>query len=69
MGVPRAHLMSFKHDGALLQELYTIDGIGTLILKNDFEKIRDANKNDLSAISDMITPLEIDGIRYPHAFH
>jgi amino-acid N-acetyltransferase len=62
MGVPRAHLMSFKHDGALLQELYTIDGIGTLILKNDFEKIRDANKNDISAISDMITPLEIDGI-------
>ena len=35
---------------------------GTLILKNDFEKIRDANKNDISAISDMITPLEIDGI-------
>ena len=62
MGVPKAHLMSFKHDGALLQELYTIDGIGTLILKNDFEKIRDANKNDISAISDMITPLEIDGI-------
>tara|TARA_B100002019_G_scaffold231757_1_gene205472 strand:- start:786 stop:2147 length:1362 start_codon:yes stop_codon:yes gene_type:complete len=61
-GVSRVHLMSFKHDGALLQELYTIDGIGTLILKNDFEKIRDANKNDISAISEMITPLEKDGV-------
>ena len=60
--VCRAHLMSFKHDGALLQELYTIDGIGTLILKNDFEKIRDANKSDITSISEMITPLENEGI-------
>ena len=61
-GVPRVHLMSYEHDGALLQELYTIDGIGTLILKNDFERIREANKNDISSISEMISPLENEGI-------
>ena len=61
-GVPRVHLMSYEHDGALLQELYTIDGIGTLILKNDFERIREANKNDISSISEMISPLESEGI-------
>ncbi|MBF4348443.1 amino-acid N-acetyltransferase, partial [Vibrio anguillarum] len=31
-GVPRSHLVSYKQDGALIQELFSFDGIGTQIV-------------------------------------
>ena len=60
-GVPRAHIMSYCDDGALLQELYSVDGAGTLISQANFEQIRSASANDVSAIIEMITPLEEEG--------
>lgn len=60
--VERAHLMSFKQDGALLQELFSVDGSGTLIQKKDFELLRTASENDIPAIIDIIRPLEQQGI-------
>lgn len=61
-GVPRAHIMSYQIDGALLQELFSVDGSGTLIQKNSFELIRQATADDSSAIIDIIKPLEKSGI-------
>lgn len=61
-GVPRAHIMSYKIDGALLQELFSVDGTGTLIQQNHFEKIRPANSDDIPAIIDIIRPLEKKGV-------
>ncbi len=61
-GVPRAHLMSYRSDGALLQELFTVDGAGTLILSANFETIRAANADDVPAIIDIISPLEEQGV-------
>ena len=61
-GVPRAHLMHYANDGALLQELYTVDGAGTLILSANFEVTRQATVEDIPAIIDIISPLEKQGV-------
>lgn len=61
-GVERAHLINRCVDGALLMELFTRDGIGTLISKTDFETIRSAALDDIGGIMELIKPLEQHGI-------
>ena len=60
-GVLRAHLVPPTR-GALLQELYTRDGSGTLVASDLYEGIRTAKKSDLAAMLSLIEPLEADGI-------
>ncbi len=60
-GVKRVHLINRKIDGALLLELFTRDGKGTLISSNPFEEIRPAVLNDIAGILDLIKPLEQQG--------
>ncbi len=57
-GVRRAHLISHKTDGALLLELYTRDGSGTMITTDTYEGLRQANINDVGGILELIQPLE-----------
>lgn len=61
-GVQRAHLVNRHLDGALLLELFTRDGIGTLISSNPFETLRSATLEDIGGIMDLIKPLEQQGI-------
>jgi amino-acid N-acetyltransferase len=61
-GVLRTHLINRHLDGALLLELFTRDGIGTLISSNDFEIIRPAALEDIGGIMELIKPLEQQGI-------
>ncbi len=61
-GVQRAHLVNRHLDGALLLELFTRDGIGTLISLTAFETIRAAKLEDIGGIMDLIKPLEQQGI-------
>ena len=60
-GVPRTHAISYIEDGALLQELFTPDGVGTQISEDDYRTIRRANVNDMAAIVELIRPFEQDG--------
>ncbi|MCH1488647.1 MAG: amino-acid N-acetyltransferase, partial [Pseudomonadales bacterium] len=60
--VPRAHLLNFNNDGALLEELFTVDGAGTLISQRNFESVRLATEADIPAILDIIEPLETNGV-------
>lgn len=60
-GVQRAHLINRHVDGALLLELFTRDGIGTLISSSDFETIRTAKLDDIGGILELIKPLEQQG--------
>lgn len=57
-GVSRVHLVSCAEDGALLTELFTRDGSGTLVMQNHSEVIRSATIDDVGGILDLITPLE-----------
>jgi len=61
-GVQRSHLIGFAEDGALLAELFTRDGIGTLILKDGAEVIRQATIDDIGGILELIQPLEESGV-------
>ncbi|EAC1270773.1 amino-acid N-acetyltransferase [Escherichia coli] len=61
-GVCRCHLISYQEDGALLQELFSRDGIGTQIVMESAEQIRRATINDIGGILELIRPLEQQGI-------
>ncbi|MBI2313963.1 MAG: amino-acid N-acetyltransferase [Betaproteobacteria bacterium] len=61
-GVARAHLVSRHVDGALLLELFTHDGIGTMIAQAPLEKLRTARIDDIGAILKIIEPLEAEGV-------
>lgn len=61
-GVPRSHLISHAEDGALLGELFTREGAGTLILRDGAEIIRQASIDDVGGILDLIRPLEEQGV-------
>ena len=60
-GVERVHLINRTQDGALLLELFTRDGLGTLISSIPYEELRTATLNDIAGIIDLITPLEQQG--------
>jgi len=61
-GVRRVHLISRQYDGALLLELYTRDGIGTLVTADNYEGLRTANIEDIGGIMALISPLEEKGV-------
>ena len=61
-GVRRCHLISYQENGALLQELFSRDGIGTQIVMESAEQIRRATINDIGGILELISPLEQQGI-------
>ena len=60
-GVARAHLISRHVDGAVLQELFTHSGIGTMISEGPLQNLRNAKIEDVGAILQLIEPLEADG--------
>jgi len=59
-GVKRAHILA-PENGALVQELYTRDGCGTLISRDIYEGIRRADVSDVAGISELIEPLVRQG--------
>ena len=61
-GVPRVHLVSFEADGALLKELYTLDGVGTLVFSDGYDITRFATIDDVGGILALIAPLEQAGM-------
>lgn len=61
-GVPRAHVISAAEDGALLRELYTRDGTGTMVYRDNYETIRRARIEDVVGILNLIEPLEQQGV-------
>ena len=60
-GVLRVHLINRRQEGALLLELFTRDGIGTLISAAPFELLRNATLEDIGGILELIIPLENQG--------
>jgi amino-acid N-acetyltransferase len=61
-GVGRVHLISFAQDGALLRELFTHDGVGTVVTRESLENIREAKPDDIGALVALIEPMEAEGI-------
>ncbi len=61
-GVADCHLVSYARDGALVTELFTADGDGTLVTERHHELIRPASREDVAGIVEMIRPLEEAGV-------
>jgi amino-acid N-acetyltransferase len=60
--VPRTHILSRHIDGALINELFTRDGCGTLVTQDRFEDTRQAQRDDLGGLLELLKPLEEDDI-------
>jgi len=60
-GVGRVHLIGYAEDGAVLQELFTRDGIGTIVTRESLDHLRDAKPDDIGSLIALIEPLEDDG--------
>jgi amino-acid N-acetyltransferase len=61
-GVGRVHLIDRRIEGSLLLELFTRDGIGTMVSAVPFDDIRQAGIEDVAGILDLIEPLEAEGV-------
>lgn len=61
-GVSRVHFLPCNQDGALLEELFTHDGIGMMLASSDIENLREANQDDVGGILQLTSPLEDEGI-------
>ncbi|MFT4580999.1 MAG: amino-acid N-acetyltransferase [Gammaproteobacteria bacterium] len=60
-GVNRVHLVDQTVDGVLLAELFTRDGVGTLVSNTPFEQFRLATIEDVGGVLALIEPLEQEG--------
>jgi amino-acid N-acetyltransferase len=60
-GVERSHILPFAVDGALLMEVFTHDGIGTMVVDEKLESLREATADDVPGILQLIEPFERDG--------
>jgi amino-acid N-acetyltransferase len=49
-GVPRVHLINGREDEGLLAEVFSNEGVGTLIYANEYQQIRRALKKDIRSI-------------------
>ena len=52
-GVPRVHIVNGREDEALLAEVFSNEGTGTLIYANEYEQIRPARKKDIRAMQQL----------------
>jgi amino-acid N-acetyltransferase len=60
-GVARAHVIPFELDGSVLLELFQHDGVGTMLVEETLEALREAKANDVGGVLALIRPLEDDG--------
>ena len=61
-GVGKVHLISADVDGAVLMELFTHAGVGTMVTRQSVENLRPASIDDVGGILSVIEPLEAEGI-------
>jgi len=53
-GVSRVHVIDGRVDEALLTEIFSTEGIGTMIYANEYQAVRRAMKKDVQAIRNLI---------------
>lgn len=61
-GVARTHLLSWRNQEALLGELFTRDGVGTMITRHRYEQLRPATLADVAGLLELLEPLEQRGM-------
>ena len=64
-GVGRVHLVGYADDGSMILELFTHDGVGTIVTRDSLDRLRDARPDDIAGLLGIIEPLEQDGTLVP----
>ncbi|MEQ5800928.1 amino-acid N-acetyltransferase [Halomonas sp. H10-9-1] len=67
-GVARTHLLSWHDHDALLGELFTRDGVGTMITQHRYEQLRPAELADIGGLLELLEPLERRGMLVPRSW-
>src|SRR4029453_19468521 len=57
-GVERSHILPFAVDGALLMEVFTHDGIGTMVVDEKLESLRQATADDIGGGLQLVRAVE-----------
>ncbi len=60
-GVARAHIIPYGIDGSVLLELFQHDGVGTMLVEETLESLREATPDDVGGLLALLRPLEEDG--------
>lgn len=60
-GVDRVHILPYSLDGGILVEMFTHDGIGTMVTEENLDSVRQATVDDVSGLISLLEPLEADG--------
>ncbi len=60
-GVSRVHIVPYSMDGSVLLELFTHDGVGTMITYENIDILREATIQDVGSILQLIEPYEANG--------
>lgn len=68
-GVARAHIVPLETDGSLLLELFRHEGVGTMLVEETLDALREATIDDVGAILSIVRPMEDEGhlVRRDHA--
>jgi amino-acid N-acetyltransferase len=61
-GVRRAHFVDRNREGALLLELFSREGVGSMLTQDPLETLRPARIDDVGGILRLIEPLEREGV-------
>jgi amino-acid N-acetyltransferase len=60
-GVERVHIVPYSVDGSVLMESFTHDGVGTMIVDEKLESLREATADDIGGVLQLIEPFEKNG--------
>lgn len=66
-GVPRVHLVDGTQDEALLAELFSNEGVGTMIHADDYQQIRRARSSDIAPLLSMMQQSVEDAALVPRS--
>jgi amino-acid N-acetyltransferase len=61
-GTERAHVVDGRMEGAILREIFSNLGIGTMVYANDYESIRTMKVDDIGDVLRLMRPLMEDGV-------
>ena len=59
--VGRIHILPYEKDGEILIELFTRQGVGVMVARDQLRNIRPAGPQDINSILDLIKPIESSG--------
>ncbi len=54
-GIPRVHLLDGRHRGVLLDELFSEEGVGTMVHADSYQEIRPIRPDDIPELLSMIS--------------